>query len=86
MRSDLDGAKTNADRPSGSGQTRREVVRQGIKLAFIAPVISTFLARDAYADNYSCYPQGHVCNNDGSDPEDCCAGLTCNGLPGTCEP
>lgn len=86
MRGDLDGAKTDADNPENSGRTRREVVRQGIRLAFIAPVISTFFARDAYADNYSCYQQGQVCNNDNSDPEPCCAGLTCNGLPGTCEP
>jgi len=65
--------------------TRRDVVRKGAKLVFLAPVISTFFAHEAYAANYSCYPQGHVCHNTG-DFEPCCNGLTCNGNPGTCAP
>lgn len=65
--------------------TRRDVVRRGVKLAFLAPVISTFFAHEAYAANYSCYPQGHACHNTG-DFEPCCGTLVCNGNPGTCQP
>lgn len=75
------GAVTDTSLP-----TRRSVIREGVKLAFAAPVISTFLAEDALAYNLSCYPQGHTCKDDGSDPEPCCNTLTCNGNPGTCEP
>lgn len=55
-----------------SGHTRRDVVRQGVKLAFVAPVITTFFARDAMAagSNHSCYPTGHACP--GAEP--CCNG------------
>ena len=67
--------------------TRRGLVREGLKLAFIAPVISTFFAREAYAANYSCYPAGHVCSPPGfNPPEACCPGLVCVGGPGgTCQ-
>ena len=68
---------------------RRDVVKEGIKLAFVAPLLSTFLARQAYA-SYSCYPQGHACTNGGGDPENCCPGLTCQDpdvdTNYTCEP
>ncbi len=72
--------------PRETGHTRRDVVRQGVKLAFVAPVLTTFFARDAQAagSNHSCYPAGHVCRDDGSDPENCCPTLTCSGNPGVC--
>ena len=62
--------------------SRRDVVRQGVKLAFVAPVLSTFFARDAVAagSNHSCYPIGQAC---GAHEEDCCSG-NCDG--GFCAP
>jgi hypothetical protein len=70
--------------------SRREIVRGGIKLAFVAPTLSTFLAERAYAANYSCYGQGHPCVNGGPDAEPCCPGLTCQDPDTdgnfTCEP
>ena len=60
--------------------SRREVIRRGSKLAFAAPIISTFYASQAYAANYSCYAEGHSCQ--GAEP--CCADLSCNG--GECSP
>lgn len=67
--------------------TRREVVRKGAKLAFAAPIISTFYASQAYAANYSCYALGHSCvipNVDNWEP--CCPGLNCTGpSPKTCK-
>lgn len=60
------------------GVTRRDLVRQGIKIAFVAPVVTTFFARDAVAagSNHSCYPQGHACST-GGNAEPCCDGLSC---------
>ncbi len=64
-------------------------MREGLKLAFVAPILSTFLAQQAYA-SYSCYPQGHACTNGGGDPEECCPTLTCKDPDTdtnfTCEP
>ena len=60
--------------------SRREVIRRGSKLAFTAPIISTFYASQAYAGNYSCYAEGHACA--GAEP--CCGDLSCNG--GECSP
>jgi hypothetical protein len=60
---------------SGDLRSRREVVRRGVKIAFVAPVISTFLATDAYAANYSCYPAGQDCSVSSDEP--CCNGA-CN--------
>ncbi len=57
---------------------RREVLRAGTKLLWVAPILSTFFASEVYAANYSCYPAGHACPGD----EPCCNGLACNG--GTC--
>ncbi len=57
-----------------SGSSRRDVIRQGVKLAFVAPLLSTFHPQAAYAGNYSCYPAGHVCP--GAEP--CCDSLACN--------
>ncbi len=57
------------------GHSRRDVVRSGVKLAFVAPVLSTFFAKDAYAATYSCYFAGHTCG--GVNQEDCC-GTACN--------
>ena len=60
--------------------SRRDVIRRGSKLAFTAPIISTFYASQAYAANYSCYAEGHSCG--GAEP--CCGDLSCNG--GECSP
>ena len=64
---------------SETGQKRRDIVRAGIKMAFVAPVVSTFLAKDAMAaaSVLSCYPVGHAC--DGATWENCCNGLACVG-------
>lgn len=62
-------------RPDKSQHSRRDIVRHGVKLAFVAPVISTFFAKDAYAANYSCYATGHAC--DGARNEACCS-ASCN--------
>lgn len=61
----------------GRTRTRREVMRAGVKLAFVAPVITTFAARQALAAGsvQSCYPLGHPCG--GERLEDCCPGLNC---------
>lgn len=56
------------------GPTRRDVVRAGMKLVFVPPVLSTFLAREAYAVNYSCYGAGVPCSGA---TEPCCGTLTC---------
>jgi len=68
----------------GCMHSRRDVVRQGMKLAFVAPVLSTFFARDAVAagSNHSCYPDGHACGG-GGQQELCCSG---NCDSGTCAP
>ncbi|MCH8251347.1 MAG: hypothetical protein IID36_02725 [Planctomycetes bacterium] len=68
-----DRGDANAARPS-----RRDIVRRGAKLAFIAPLLTTFLAEDAYAagSNHSCYASGHACGL-GGEQEACCAGLSC---------
>ena len=60
--------------------SRREVVRRGVKLAFMAPVISTFFAADAQAagSNHSCYPTGQACN--GASEEGCCDGACSGGV------
>jgi hypothetical protein len=70
-----------------AGNSRRDVMRKGVRLAFITPVLVTFFAGDARAagSNHSCYPEGHVCNT-GSDQEPCCPGLSCTAEPGTCQP
>ena len=57
------------------GTTRRDVLERGAKLAWVAPVVATFHASEAYATNYSCYAEGHACA--GAEP--CCEGLSCNG-------
>ncbi len=56
---------------------RREVLKKGIKLAFVAPVISTFFAQDAMAYVHSCYPTGHDCSPSSHNAEPCCNGLIC---------
>ncbi len=60
---------------SAKQKSRRDVVRAGIKLAFVAPVISTFFAQDAMAYVHSCYPVGHACAPGAQEP--CCNGLSC---------
>ncbi len=64
--------------PSEQNADRREVLRAGAKLLWVAPVLSTFFASQVYAANYSCYPAGHACPGQ----ESCCTGLDCNS--GTC--
>ena len=77
--------------PSASERTlrtpsRRDVMRRGVKLAFVAPALSTFFASEAYAANYSCYPFDHACQPPGQGAEDCCPGLQCTqvGEDGRC--
>ncbi len=67
--------------------TRREIVSKGAKLAFAAPIISTFWASQAYATNYSCYGVGHLCITPTPENEEpCCPGLNCTGPdPKTCK-
>lgn len=59
----------------GATPTRRDTLRAGVKAAFIAPVITTFFAAEAFAmgSNLSCYPAGHAC--DGGSQEPCCSGV-----------
>ena len=80
--SDNTPAGTDQGATPPTGQTRREVVRSGIKLAFVVPVVSTFLAANAYAARYSCYPVGHACD---ATTEPCC-GTACPGGGGVCPP
>jgi len=56
---------------------RREILRQGRKLAFVVPVVMTFSAKDAFAagSNHSCYAMGHACP--GTEP--CCDDMVCSG-------
>ncbi len=67
-----------SSRPRAEGVTRRDIIREGLKVAFVAPVVTTFFARDAVAagSNHSCYPEGHACSTLGN-AEPCCDGLTC---------
>jgi hypothetical protein len=60
--------------------SRREAMRKGAKLVFVAPVLSTFFAHDAFAagSRHSCYPAGHPCGVGHN--EECCPGLTCEGV------
>ncbi|MFQ5415190.1 MAG: hypothetical protein ACE5E6_12105, partial [Phycisphaerae bacterium] len=39
----------------------RVCLREGAKLAFVAPLIATFFAADAYGSNHSCKPAGSPC-------------------------
>ncbi len=67
--------------PHPSSQvSRRELMRKGAKLVFVAPVLSTFFAHDAFAagSRHSCYPAGHPCGVGHN--EECCPGLTCEGV------
>ncbi len=60
--------------------SRRAVVRGGVKLAFVAPILSTFFASQAYAANYSCYPAGHTCDTVSEGKrQQCCGAMTCKG-------
>jgi hypothetical protein len=72
-------AKSPAEDSAGEGRglTRRSVVGIGVKAAFIAPLLSTFLASEAQAagSNHSCYPTGHACP--GLEP--CCNGACLGG-------
>jgi hypothetical protein len=77
-----------SDQTRSAGQedlapTRRDMVRRGVRLVFVAPVLSTILASDVYAaaSRFSCYPTGHVCS--AASQENCCNGA-CPGNPGVC--
>ncbi len=63
------------------------MVRKGAKVAFAAPIISTFYASQAYAAHYSCYGLGHSCTDPTpANEEPCCPGLSClGGGPKTCQ-
>ncbi len=80
-----EGSPRFGSRDDLTGHTRRDVVRTGVKLAFVAPVISTFFAKDAHAaqtNNMSCYPEGRACATDLA----CCTG-NCDLLGDeTCKP
>ena len=69
------------DSGKSAGATRRELMRRGVKLAFIAPVVTTFFAQEAYAagSNHSCYPTGHACDV-GGEKEECCSGVCVGNL------
>ena len=66
-------AASAADVHGANREDRRDLVRRGVKLAFVAPVITTFFAKDAYAaaSVMSCYPTGQAC---GAGTEPCCDG------------
>ena len=68
------------EQPDISRPARRDIVRHGIKLVFVAPVISTFFVREAQAvpSAASCKPAGSPCPLPGLDPE-CCSG-NCTGF------
>lgn len=60
---------------SSTGHTRRDLIRGGVKLAFVVPVISTFFASDAVAGTQvTCRSPGHTCTVD----SDCCDTDFCN--------
>lgn len=82
---DVDDALPLRASGESSWSTRRDIVRHGMKLVFVAPVLSTFFAKDALAagSNHSCYPVGHACG--GATLEPCCNGLVCNGGTMLCE-
>ena len=103
MASDECGTNAESQQPHGlvagtepSLHGRRAIVRGGVKLAFAAPVLSTFFASQAYATNYSCYPEGHTCDYESEEKRQaCCGTLVCKdaggdpvseGESGTCEP
>ncbi|MEK6677059.1 MAG: hypothetical protein AABZ47_15575 [Planctomycetota bacterium] len=85
MGSDHDNGVNPSDSSfSGELQTpeqpsRRDVIRRGGKLVFVAPLLSTLFAKQAYAAHYSCYNVGHACPG----VEPCCSG---NCLAGVCAP
>jgi len=53
--------------------SRREAVRVGLKMAFVAPLVTTFLAREARAaaTRQSCSPAGAPCTAN----KECCSEL-----------
>lgn len=82
-----DGATNIAADPHGEDARRRDrrrFVRRGVKLVFVPPLITTFLASEARAagSNHSCYPAGHTC---AVANEPCCPGLVCVPGPNTCQ-
>ncbi len=78
----MDEFPVTQDNVAARGHSRRAVVREGMKLAFVAPVLTTFFASDAKAagSNHSCYPVGHECAGTHI-AEGCCPGLNCTGPP-----
>ena len=78
------GSPESVHRPILHSQvSRRELMRKGAKLVFVAPVLSTFFAHDAFAagSRHSCYPAGHACG--AAHNLECCPGLTCQGVEPT---
>lgn len=62
-------------------RSRRSLMCGGVKLAFAAPVLSTFFAAQAYATNYSCYAES-VDKDCSSSEEPCCPDLSCQDIGG----
>lgn len=71
----VDAAPPTPHGAAASNCDRRDLLRRGVKLAFVAPMVLTFSARDAMAagSNHSCYPAGQPCPGE----EECCNG-PCN--------
>ena len=69
-----DPSESISQEPS-TGHTRRDLMRGGVKLVFVVPVISTFFAADAVAGTQvTCRSPGHTCTAD----SDCCGTDFCN--------
>ncbi len=81
--------EVQANRQTGSAGmnqpcSRRAVIKAGVKLAFTAPLLSTFFARDALAAGSvtSCYPDGQACGSNAA----CCSGNCDIGVTDQCIP
>ncbi len=67
--------------PGESQHSRRAIVREGVKLAFVAPALATFFAGTAYAGTAkSCLVRGSPCTTDAQ----CCNTLECQAFTRVC--
>ncbi len=72
---------TTESSPGVSRHSRRAIVREGVKLAFVAPALATFFAGTAYAGTEkSCLVRGSPCTTDAQ----CCNTLECQPFVGVC--